>query len=223
LSWSVFVVTSQPLAGSWSQSPVPIAQVQVPALHDCPTAQRVVQSPQCIVSAETIASQPFAGLPSQSAVPGAQAHVPAWHVRPIGHMCPHMPQLALSVAAFTSQPFTTLPSQSRNPVRHELVHDPPLHVVPTHAIPHSPQFAGSWSRFTHALPQQVSGAEQLVQDPESWPSWGASAPRVSPGTSTAASMDASWASPWNSGRCLGSQSKKQFVVSRAIVSSAKTR
>jgi hypothetical protein len=121
------VSTSQPLAGSPSQSAKPglhEATPQRPAAH-APTAlggaQAMPQPPQLRASARASTSQPLVGAPSQSAYPSAHIGLqrPAAHTAdPLAgrsQRVVQVPQWSASVRVSTSQPLRSSRSQFANP------------------------------------------------------------------------------------------------------------
>jgi hypothetical protein len=137
-----------------------------PAVQLCSAAHALPQVPQFALFALRFASQPLAAIPSQSAYPIAQvsAHAPPRQVgdalAPAAQAIPHMPQCEAVVVMSVSQPLVVLPSQLPRPASQVIPQAPLEHVGVAFAalgqvIPHVPQFARSFVRLTHALPQRV--------------------------------------------------------------------
>jgi hypothetical protein len=150
-----------PLPLTLPQRIVPGPQVvQMPAVQLVPIAQTLPQPPQLFLSVWVSTSQPFAALLSQLAI-GAlhmgSLHLPPTHpsTPPVMlHGCPQAPQFPTFVLVSISQPFAGFLSQSAYPVAQAAtVHLEPTQVsVPwfaLHALPHAPQFPGSFVVFTH--------------------------------------------------------------------------
>ena len=166
-------LTSQPLTGSLSQFPYPVAQVipQTPAVQvavPLVALHPVAQVPQFAVFVLVFVSQPFAAFPSQFAKPAAQVipQTPAVQVAvPLValHTLPQPPQLPTLVFVFVSQPLVVPLSQSPKPEAQALqapvtqVVAPP-HAVPACQAPFAPQVCGSspvhcFAPGTHTPPQ----------------------------------------------------------------------
>ena len=137
--------TSQPFAGSPSQSSHPdshAAMPQLPALHTpiaCSGAQARPQAPQLASESLTGVSQPFVSSPSQSPKPTSQAATTQFRLTqahdalPPPHGEPQAPQCAVEVAMFTQE----LPQivfggshRSTHVPRLESQSSPELHVRP---------------------------------------------------------------------------------------------
>ena len=167
--------TSQPFAGSPSQSPKPSSQramPQRPAAHTPVAragAQARPQAPQWAAAVLRSTSQPVVALPSQSPRPAGQRSPqrPAVQVAtpfgPDAQANPQAPQCATSEAVSRSQPLTALPSQSRNaPSQEATAQRPPVQVavarLKAQRAPHAPQcatsVAGSTSQPLAASPSQ---------------------------------------------------------------------
>ena len=117
--------TSQPLAGSPSQSPKPGRHVKPHALiaqtgSALGTAGHAIpHAPQCAAVTRTSVSQPFEASPSQSPKPPAQSptpHAPMRHagvaLGGTGQVRPHAPQFETSFEVDVSHPLAALMSQS---------------------------------------------------------------------------------------------------------------
>jgi hypothetical protein len=115
----LWVLASQPLLATPSQSPKPTAQrTTVHALAAHPLAATLasahtVPQPLQLAGSITVLAQYAAGPAPQarSGEPQVVPHTPAEHTAPEPQAIPHPPQLALSVRVFTSQPSAALPLQ----------------------------------------------------------------------------------------------------------------
>jgi hypothetical protein len=168
----VCVFVSQPLIGFPSQLPVPPLHVgeQLPPVQTVlpfGLVQSVPQAPQCASVVERLVSQPLLRLASQLPKPSEHSgvHTPETHeVVPFGFVqpVPHAPQFDRLVSRFVSQPLLGLLSQLANPVLHEGVQAPAVHVVGPlafeQALPHAPQLDVVVSAVSHPfarLPSQL--------------------------------------------------------------------
>jgi hypothetical protein len=182
---SVRRFTSQPLAGSPSQSAKPVrhaATPQRPAEHEGTAfagAQTIPQAPQWATVELVRVSHPVDTTPSQSPKPASQVmeHAPAAHRgAPLTalHARPHAPQCRTSAAVLASQPLDAAPSQSAKPaLQLATTHPPARHAAVAfgsmHPAPQAPQWAAvTWrsvSQPFEATPSQSPrvGAAHMVR------------------------------------------------------------
>jgi hypothetical protein len=145
------------------QAVVPLGHPpHIPFVHCWPPGQRVPQLPQLLLSV-CVLVQVLLHIES----PMGHVHIPPLQVAPDGHALPHVPQWEVSVWRSTH---ALLQSVSIAPASLPLqltLHRPALHTgvpdVAEHALPHTPQLAGSLCTAVHAPPLHIrspAGHEQ---------------------------------------------------------------
>jgi hypothetical protein len=149
----------------------PVGHPHAPAVQTSDIAHAWPQSPQFIVSVDTLASHPFAALRSQSWKPGmhdVMAHVPIMHP-PMAFTglqgIMHPPQLVALEFVSASQPSVFVWLQSANPGLHAIEQTPPVHdAVPfvfPHTVTHEPQWFTSLVVAMHVVEQHENPDGQL--------------------------------------------------------------
>jgi hypothetical protein len=96
--------------------------------------------------------------PQLISLPGHETEqLPLLHTSPAGHCVPGLPASPSPQAPVAPQYWSSLDGSMHKPLQltsvpgHETEHLPPLHALPVgHAVPHPPQWLGSFCSSTHS-------------------------------------------------------------------------